>query len=223
MIIYGWNTKNIKQASLDAYECPNCQEKSSYLAIFAHYAHIFWIPLFPYKKSATIYCANCQLSTDENALEEGMKTKVKALKSTVSIPKYLFIGLTILVLGIGFLIYNNNKNEKLESSYVIDPQVGDVYVLKDFDEPTDYNYYLWKVDDIEGDSLIIMFNSYRYNWVATELDRDDGFYDILLAMHKDQIKKYDESGELKKVIRSYSASSGFDRILEYPLDSLNTE
>ncbi len=224
MIIYGWNTKNIKQAPLEGFECPNCGAKNSFLAIFAHYAHIFWIPIFPYKKSAIISCANCQHTTEEKALPQDMKQKMGQLKSSVGIPKYLFSGLVILLLGVGYIAYSSNQSDKEEQSYIDSPQIGDVYVMKDLTEKTEFKYYLLKVNDIVGDSLMISVSSYSYNGFVTKLDPADGFYNVSYATHKDDIKLYDETGELKKVIRDYTASSGFDRVIEFKgLDSLTVE
>lgn len=224
MIIYGWNTKNIKQAPLESFECPNCGHKNSFLAVFAHYAHIFWIPLFPYKKSAMISCANCQLVTEEKAMQQDMKAKIKQLKSAVSIPKYLFSGLIIIVLGIGYLTYSSNQSDKEEQSYIDNPATGDVYLLKDLTEVTEYDYYLMKVVDVFGDSLMITRNSYAYNGMVYKLDPADGFLNLSYAIHKDDIRGYEASGELKKIMRDYSESAGFDRVIEYEFpDSLLQE
>ena len=217
MIVYGWNSKNIKQAPLDGYECPSCKEKNSHLAIFAHYAHIFWIPLFPYKKSAQISCLHCQLATEEKGMPEDMKGKIKQLKSAVGIPKYMFAGLILIGLGIAYFSYSSSQNARLEQEYINSPQVGDVYILKDSEESSEYNHYLLKVNDVVDDSLVVAFNSYSYNGIIEELDPDDGFFNITYSIHKDAVKEYDETGDLKKVLRDYSASAGFDRVLEYQI------
>lgn len=213
MIIYGWNTKNIKQAPLEDYECPVCGQKQSVLAIFGHYAHVFWIPFFPYKKSAHVVCTHCQLDTPEKQLDASKKAIVKQLKSSVSFPKYMFSGLIILVMGIAFIMYSSRQDKAKEASLLSSPQVGDVYVMKDLKATDEYDHYLMKVNDIAGDSLWVSFNSYGYNGVVSSLDPKDGFFDVMYSMHKNALKDYQESGELKKVIRDYTASAGFDRVI----------
>lgn len=215
MIIYGWNTKNIKQAPLPNHACPGCNESNAHLAVFAHYAHIFWIPLFPYKKTIQIYCAHCQLATEENTMQAEMRGKMKQLKSTVSIPKYLFSGLFIIALAISYFAYSGHQQGQLEEEYISNPQVGDVYIIKDSEEKSEYNHYLMKVNAIEPDSLIVAFSSYYYNGIVDKLDPADGFYNVAYAIHKDQIKNFDVSGDLKKVMRDYSLSAGFDRVVEF--------
>ncbi len=222
MIVYGWNSKNIKQAPLEGYACPNCEEKDSHLAIFANYVHVFWIPLFPYKKSAQISCAHCQLATEEKSMPEDMKEKIKQLKSAVSIPKYLFAGLILIGLSIAYFSYTSSQNTIKEQDYIANPEVGDVYILEDLEEPSEYKYYLMKVSDLEGDSLLVSYNTYSYNTaIIKELDPADGFSDLYYLMHKNGVSEYDLSGELKKVIREYSDLSGFYRVIEYQeLDTL---
>lgn len=216
MIIYGWNAKNIKQAPIEN-ECVNCGEKHAQIAIFSYYVHIFWIPLFPYKKSAQIVCSNCKHATEDGDLprDSEMRKNLKQLKGAVSTPKYMFAGSILLLLAVAYFTFLGISSSQQESSYIEDPQIGDVYVLKDYDEETRYDHYLLKVEDIVEDSLHVSFNAYSYDRVVSRLDSEDGFYDVWYAMHKDQLNVYDESGELKKVIRDYSSYSGFNRVIEY--------
>lgn len=222
MIIYGWNTKNIKQAPIDFYECPNCKEKKSVLAVFASYVHIFWIPLFPYRKSAEIHCVNCQLVSTASGLDGKDKDAVKQLKAAVSIPKYLFSGAILIVLFASWITIGIIQDNQKEKSYLEEPQVGDVYLIKDSDEPSEYNHYFLKVGNVTEDSLWVSVSSYSYNGIVEALDPADGFYDIMYSIHKDFIKEYNASGAMKKVIRDYDSYSGFDRVVEYQLpDSLD--
>ncbi|MEM9329382.1 MAG: hypothetical protein AAGA85_27220 [Bacteroidota bacterium] len=218
MIIYGWNSKNLKQAELSSYECPECQKKGSLLAIFSSYVHIFWIPLFPYRKSAQIYCTNCQLSREEKDLTEEMKSQVKLLKSAVKTPIYMFSGLGLVALFIAYTSYSGIKTGNLQQGYINDPQVGDVYVLKDLEDSTAYDHYLLKVTDALNDSLVVSFNTFVYNGIIEELDPEDGFMTVGYAIHKDQVKEFDRTGELRKVIRGYGERSGFDRVVDYPTE-----
>lgn len=222
MIIYGWSAKNLKQAPLENYPCPQCQRNESLLVILAKYIHIFWIPVFPYKKSAMVFCTQCKLEThDENAILFGTESTLKKLKSTVPLPPYLFSGLALILVAIGYFTYAGARDEQLEQNYLNDPRMGDVYLLKRSDEPSAYNHYLLKVRDVAGDSLWVSASSYMYNGVVNRLDPEDGFYDIMYPVHKQDIQALRQSGELKKVMRDYGASAGFDRDVEYPaLDTI---
>lgn len=215
MIIYGWNTKTIKEASLDNYECPNCNQKQSVLLLFARYVHIFWIPVFPYKKSAVIVCAHCKKETDEKGIGAATGVDVKQLKSTVPLPKYLFSGLAVIAAGVLFLTYSRFEKSRKEESYIKEPRVGDVYIFRDNEESSAYKYYLLKVRVVTEDSLWVSSSSYNYNRLVSTLDPNDGFYDVMYTMHKNNIKVLNESGELKSVLRDYPTSAGFDRDIEF--------
>ena len=224
MIIYGWNSKNIKQADLGDYVCPNCNEKQSVIAIFAHYLHIFWIPLFPFKKSAKIVCGHCQLDTEEKTMSDDMKGTIKQLKATVSPPKSLFSGLILVAAAVAFFSFSSVKNTQQEQQYIENPQVGDVYVLKDPEESTAYDHFLMKINEVNGDSLWVSFSAYSYDGIVSELDPSDGFYNYEYSIPKSTLGTYQESGELRKVMRDYTSAAGFDRVIEYEeADTLEVE
>lgn len=199
------------------YECPHCQQKQSQLVIAAHYVHIFWIPVFPFKKTASIVCASCHYQQEEKAITAGTNVSVKQLKAAVPIPKILFVGLVLIVSGIGYLIYQNSENAKRTSSYIQSPRAGDVYMMKSKADTATYNHYLMKVREVSGDSLIVSFSSYYYNGRVTELDPKDGFYNVTYSIHKKSIGNFQETGELLEVMRDYSSSSGFDREVDLPM------
>lgn len=217
MIIYGWNSKIIKQAPLENYPCPNCQRNESHMIILAKYVHIFWIPVFPYKKSAMVFCTQCKLEThDEHAIMIGSDQRaIKKLKSAVALPIYLFSGLIIILLAIGYFTYAGAQDEKREAGYIETPEPGDVYLLKNDQDTTGYKYYLMKVRDVQVDSLWVSFSSYQYNGLVSKLDPEDGFYDVVFPMHKSVLSEFQKSGELQKVMRDYTESSGFNRDIEY--------
>lgn len=215
MIVYGWNAKNIKQAPLENYVCTNCQQKQSVIVIFAKYVHIFWIPVFPYKKTAVIVCTNCKHETEENNIELGTKGAIQQLKAAVPIPKYLFSGLALILLAIAFFTYQGIQNGEKEKAYLNDPKTGDIYFLKNEKEAGPYKYYLMKVRKVEGDSLWVSYSSFSYNGMITKLDPKDGFYDMMYSLHKDGLQEINKSGELQKVMREYSASDGFDQEVEF--------
>jgi len=223
MIVYGWNAKNIKQAPLENYECPQCQQKQSVLVIFAKYVHIFWIPVFPYKKSAVIVCQHCKKETEEKAIALGTGVTIAQLKTSVPIPKYLFSGLALLITAIGYFTYQGIQDDKQEQAYITSPQVGDVFLVKSEEETSQYNHFLFKIREIHGDSLWISYSSFNYNGIITQLDPKDGFLNVVYSIHKDLLKKFDETGELKKVFRGYSATAGFDQEVEFKPDSLGVD
>ncbi|MBS1508843.1 MAG: zinc-ribbon domain-containing protein [Bacteroidetes bacterium] len=215
MIVYGWNTKILKQAPLENYECPNCHQNQSAMVIYARYVHIFWLPVFPYKKTATIVCAHCNHETEEKNITLGTKEVIQKLKATVPLPIYLFSGTALIVLAIAYFTYAGRKDSEREQAYLKDPHVGDVYLVKSKEEKSQYNHYLMKVRKVQGDSLWVSYSSFNYNGIVSKLDPKDGFYNVMYAIHKDGILKLSQSDEMKKVFRDYSSYTGFDQEIEY--------
>lgn len=217
MIIYGWNTKVLKESPIENYECPNCKEKKSLLLVLASYVHIFGIPFFPYQKSLKVVCSNCEFVSEGQQIHGELRNRSKELKSAVPWPRYMFFGsiagsivfLMIVVFGI-YTIQQSNIEQK---SYLDSPRPGDIYVLKDLEAEDEYKYYLWKVRFIDKDNLYVSSNAYAYNIIVSKLDPEDGFYQYTYLFHKDYPKKLESRSELVKVIRDYSSLSGFNRDL----------
>lgn len=75
-----------------------------------------------------------------------------------------------------------------------------------------------KVNGVEEDSLFVTYNSYSYNGIPVQLEPEDGFYDVSVKIAKAEIVGMDVRGEIKKVIRDYGDTEGYNRIVEYVVD-----
>lgn len=213
MLIYGWNSELLKHAPLENTECESCNEKTTQIGIHSNYFHIFWIPVFPFSKKASIVCTTCSHVTREKKMPENFKVKVKALKGTVSMPKYHFAGLAIIAALVIYFTFDNYNSDLKQQDFLQTPMAGDVYILKDNEEVSEYKYYLLKVKGLEEDSLRISYNSFSYNQIPAKLDPEDGFFEYTSKIAKSEISNMDVKGEIKKVIRSYDALDGYDRII----------
>lgn len=217
MIIYGWNSKILKHAPLENIQCENCGENATQLGIVSNYIHIFWIPFFPYSKKATMVCNNCSHVRTERKMPPDFKAKVKALKAAVPTPKYLFSGLGIVAALIVFISFSIYSSDQQQQQYLQAPVAGDVYVLKDNEEPSAYKYYLLKVKSLEEDSLLVAYNSFSYNGIPDKLESNDGFYDYTMKIAKADILDMDGRGEVQKIIRDYGDHEGYNRTVEYEI------
>lgn len=222
MIIYGWNSKLIKHAPLENIECEHCQQKTSLLGIHSNYVHIFWIPVFPYSKSAIIVCTHCQHATGEKDMKPDFKARIKAIKGAVPVPKYQFSGLGIILALVVYFTFQSYRNDNVENEYLNAPLAGDVYVLRNDEEATRYKYYLLKVQSLEEDSILISPNSFGYSGIPAKLDAEDGFYDYSAKIAKTTLLEKHKNGELKKVIRDNN-STNFSRTIEYKEEEIITD
>lgn len=221
MIIYGTNSKLLKQAPLENQVCDSCNQQQSELLIYSSYAHIFWIPLFPYKKRAILHCLHCQKATEEKQMSSDKKDIITALKSSVPTPKYLFSGLVVIALLVGYLTYAGGVKQKETADFFENPNIGDVYTLKDETEPTEYKYYLWKVVDVTEDSLFVSYSSFSYNGKVKNLDPEDGFFDVYYGLDRELVREMKTKKEIVDIVRDYSESTGFNRTIHYQLDSMS--
>lgn len=215
MIVYGWNAKVLKESPFPGQTCASCGAQESHILVTGSYAHIFWIPIFPYKKSLTIVCANCSMETKPKHASPEVKEFAKQLKSTVRLPLYMFAGTGIIAALIAFFIVQGFLNDQQIEKYLEDPQVNDIYYMYDAGESTAYKYTIRKVVDVQGDSVSLTFNSFQYNYEPTVLDPEDGFFDVNYNMHKDNIQSLYKNKDISKVMRGFASSSGFDRVIEF--------
>ena len=220
MIIYGWNNRVIKESSFDKLACPHCKNESAKIKVVGFYFHIFWIPLFPYKKKLFYECDHCKEAVEEAIFADQFKEVLGKLRQSVRFPKYMFSGSGLLLALIVALFINADQREKTEIEYLKNPQVGDIYHLKDNDETTEFKYYLWKAEEIFEDSLYITANAYNYDGIPEVLLAEDGFFETLYVVDKKSLMELYEEREMVKVQRKYAEKSGFSRKISAQADSL---
>jgi hypothetical protein len=218
MIVYGWNNRIIKEAPLEKLPCVHCGSESVKAKISVSYVHLFWIPLFPYKKSGQFECEQCKNVIADSQLEETMTL----LKKSVRFPFYMFSGMAVIIAFIAYLFINSAVEEKKELGYLSIPEVGDIYHLKDNEEVTEYKYYLWKAEEVFDDSLYVSQNAYTYNMIPEELMEKDGFVESYYVIKKKLLQELYDSGELVKIQRGYGEYSSFSRVIPEELDSLSS-
>lgn len=133
MIFYGTRATNIKNGQIRNVTCPNCETNTSMTySVFGKYAHIYWIPLFPYKKVGVTECNECKKTFEFKELPAEIQTKLTREKEN-NPPKYpiwYFSGLFIIVLLIGYGIYSSQKKDADTQAFYENPKEGDIYETK---------------------------------------------------------------------------------------------
>ena len=196
MIVYGWNSRLLKEAHFPGKRCANCGAEACHIVVSASYAHIFWIPIFPYKKKLRIVCTNCGHEEKARDVSEEVKQMARQLKSSVRLPIWMFAGSLIMAAGISWLVISSFMDGQKDLDMIESPEVNDIYILYDSEETTAYKYHLNKVVGVEGDSVQLAPNSFYYNGTPTNLEPEDGFYDVYFTS---LIKYFLSSLKLSKI------------------------
>ncbi len=217
MVIYGWNSKVLKEAPFTQHQCTNCGHENTHIVVTGSYAHVFWIPLFPYQKKLRLICDNCQHANKPKEVSEEVRSLAKQLKSKVRFPAYMFSGIAIIFILGGYFavdtVLQSNRHEK----FLTEPAINDVYYIYNEEEPSDLKYSLLKVIDIREDSIDVSPNSFGYNYQPEVLMEDDGFYDIYFTYHKEQLMEMFKADALQKVLRQ-GTEDNMDMVIEYNIE-----
>jgi len=142
MIIYG--TRSFKGKAVNStITCPNCNTSGQMVFQSAiRYAHIFWIPLFPFQKIVVGQCQHCKKVYDKKIFDSKMYSMADELKQKQCFSVFHFTGLLIIA---AFIIWGSwpeseaSRKEKelkklqqqeLFQSRLDNPQLNDIYFVK---------------------------------------------------------------------------------------------
>ena len=201
MIIYGSKTNQLaKDLLID--KCPNCGKQNRVeLYVFQKYAHIFWIPFFPFGKTAISQCNHCKQVLKLKEMPASLTTAYENLKAQTKTPIWTFSGLALVAVFIALGILNDKKNDEKNAKLVLAPQSGDIFEIK----TRDNQYTLYKVENIEGDSAFIRANQFESNKISGLADlkrKGEGAYsEFVFPVAKTELKQMLEKGEILDIER----------------------
>lgn len=158
MIIYGWKSTGIGQAQIPE-PCPNCStENSVQMHVFKKYAHVFWIPLFPFGNTAVTECDHCKQVLRKNEFPAQFKERYERVKAEAKNPIWTWSGLGLLAVLIIFAFISSGQHQEELKSYAANPQVNDLYTWS-----MEGDYTLAKVVSISNDTVYVQFHEYSIN------------------------------------------------------------
>jgi hypothetical protein len=201
MIIYGSRTKQLaKEALLD--KCPNCGTQNSVeLYVFQKYAHVFWIPFFPFGKTAVSQCSHCKQVLKLKEMPSSLRGAYENLQSQAKTPVWTFSGLVIVAVLITTGILNDQKNDAKNAKLVLAPQSGDIFEVK----TKENQYTLYKIENIAGDSAFIRINQFETNKVSGLADLrskgESAYSEDVYLFSKAELKVMLEKGEILDIQR----------------------
>jgi len=201
MIIYGSKQKLIG-TEIQTEKCINCGRKNNVqLNIFQNYAHVFWIPFFPTGKTGISQCEHCKQVSKLKELSPSTKLAYDNLKGQSKTPVWMFSGIAVLGLFILFVVYQGKVNDRKNTALILSPKQGDIFEIK----TKDNQHTLYKVDNVQGDSVFVRFNQYETNKATglTNLKRkgDAAYIDGSIPFLKSELKQMLEKGEIRDIDR----------------------
>ncbi len=157
MIIYGSRSKKLA-VEISSDKCQNCGTQNCIdLYVFQKYAHVFWIPFFPIGKTGISQCNHCKQVLKLEEMPATLSASYDNLKSQTNNPFWTFSGLTILAIAVSIGNINSQKNKEKKAELILTPQSGDIFEIK----TKDAQYTLYKIDQVQGDSVLFHPNNYE--------------------------------------------------------------
>ncbi len=187
MIFYGTRSTLIKEGKIRSITCPNCTTNSTmHYGVYGKYAHVYWIPTFPYGKVTVAECDSCKKTYKLKELPNSIKEKINLDKSGTRYPLWYFSGLAVLfavLFSVGYSVKLDNQNNE---KYINNPQIGDVFSIK---LPTANYYTCAKIKEITKDSVFLNFNKYEINKRSkiSKIDKAENYDSLLEGYSKAEL------------------------------------
>ena len=201
MIIYGVKATDIAPPVLIA-NCPNCgAQNSTYLHVFQRYAHIFWIPLFPIGKTAVSQCSHCKQVLKLKEMPPALVNTYEQAKAEAKTPVWTFSGLAVVAVIIIIGVISDKNKDQRNAKLILAPKAGDIFEIK----TKDRQYTLYRVDQVEADSVIIRINKFETDKVSGLADLkskgESGYDEEQYAIAKSQLQTMFNKGEVLDIDR----------------------
>lgn len=199
MIFYGTKGAHLKSEKVSGIKCSYCEQQGSHtISVFARYAYLYWIPVFPLGKKGVSECDNCKRTIDPSQMNEQLKLAYNNVKSSAKTPILHWTGLIILAAAVLFAIFASKQHKKDAIVYINDPQIGDVYEYK----PNEY-YSLLKVASVSQDSVYVISNSYEIERKSKlyKIDKAANYTTNPFGISKKEIKEWYETKKILDVDR----------------------
>lgn len=160
MVIYGTNGALISTYFLPDAGCPACAvpDKLS-VSLFGRYAHVYWIPLFPYSKPTVMQCGHCQRAWAGKDIPTALHPTILALKKQTRTPLWHWSGVGLVAIALAWGLVASTQNDRADKAFLAAPHVGDIYTVHSPDDSTQYS--LLKVVSARGNTVEVAGNEYE--------------------------------------------------------------
>jgi len=97
MLLYGTKaTKLTVEPITDT--CANCGTQHTMdMHVFQKYAHVFWIPFFPIRKTGTSLCVHCKQVLRQKEMPQSLKQSLDSVIKQTHVPIWTWTGIALLL------------------------------------------------------------------------------------------------------------------------------
>jgi hypothetical protein len=203
MIIYGHKATKTGHQSLFGTKCSSCGTKDEIeMYTFSRYFHLFWIPVFPYRKEAVTQCNHCKKVLHKKEFSADLLSQYEEMKMNIKTPYWQFTGAGLLALLIIAITYSVKEDDKRDIAFLTAPRAGDIYEIK----LSSNNYTLYKVLDVTPDSVYVLLNKFeatRQSGLSKMEMNEPGSFseEEEMAIARKTLLSLKQSGEIESVRR----------------------
>jgi len=159
MIIYGFKGTHLRTQELPGVACPACNTTNSLrTSLYSRYAHVYWIPFFPYSKLTAVQCDACQELWENKAVPASIAPSVREVQQQTSHPYWSWAGLAAVVAFFSFAILAGMRDRHTDEALLLAPRAGDIYTVRS--DSADM-YSLLKVRRVGGNNVELVANEYQ--------------------------------------------------------------
>ena len=203
MIFFGIRKSRIKKYDDYHIKCENCNGFGERFLVYQEYFHIFFIPIRPVGfKTIKSVCLNCNYAFNEQ--------KLNHYSSITRKPIWLYTGLILLAGLIIVLVGAHIIGQRRVAEFVANPQIGDVYRIRQTNDDGSRTFYFLKIQNIESDTVELLQSYFEYSRFVSRPTESNFFVrDYYFRVLKSDIKDWRESGFIDWVYREFVAPSRF--------------
>ena len=203
LLFRGVRNGRIKTYVDHEHQCNDCKDFDLKVKVFKDYYHFMFIPAFPTGvKTVKIRCNKCGEPYRSDSLQKQYELRTRN-------PFWLYSWILLAGLLVVGAVAAVKVNDRLNRSYVSNPQPGDVYAVN----PRGSLPVFFRVARVNGDSVMAYGNHYQYVSSTNTLDTADYFgLDRQVLFSKKDLVGMVDSGIITDAYRHYDESSGFNRV-----------
>jgi len=159
MIIYGFKGTHLCTEALPGAACPACLAPNSlHTSLYSRYAHVYWIPFFPYSKLTVVQCAACHELWENKEVPTNIAPAVREVQQHTRHPYWSWAGLAAVVAFFSFAILAGMRDRHTDEALLLAPRAGDIYTVRS--DSADM-YSLLKVRRVGGNNVELVANEYQ--------------------------------------------------------------